>query len=135
METGSTGNNFADIVNPGYITEDYTQLVQTYYSDQTYLADLLAKLAGTYNVLVNSADVINKIALSKKSDIDDALDRADDVGKLMDKVINMLEIQTKLYAGYIKMKNDFIMNNLPFNEIIKSDIDHHIKHEHHHDSD
>ncbi|HBM74741.1 MAG TPA: hypothetical protein DD429_04205 [Clostridiaceae bacterium] len=58
--------NFGDYVNSQeYMTPDYSQLIQTYYTDVTYLVDLLVKLAGVYNVLINSADVLNRIALGK----------------------------------------------------------------------
>ena len=119
--------------NSGYTTTDYSQLIQTYYTDLSYLADLLAKLTGTYNLLISSADGFNKIALAKRSDIEDAIDRAEDFGKIIDKIIDAIEVQTILYINYAKIKGDFITNNLPFNDIIKADVEHHIKHEHHDD--
>lgn len=124
--------NFEEFANnPGYTTIDYSQLVQTYYSDLTYLADLLAKLVGTYSVLISSADGENRIALAKKSDIEHTLDRADDVGKIIERIIDLFDEQLVLYENYARMKSEFIIQNLPIGEIIKSDIDHHIKHEHH----
>lgn len=127
----STGGDFSGY--SGYTTTDYSQLIQTYYTDLSYLADLLAKLTGTYNLLIGSADGFNKIALAKRSDIEDSIDRAEDLGKIIDKIIDALEVQTILYINYSKIKGDFITNNLPFNDIIKSDVEHHIKHEHHDD--
>jgi hypothetical protein len=113
------------------MTVDYSQLIQTYYSDVTYLVDILQKLTGTYTALVGSADGFNRIALAKKGDIEDAIDRAEALGKIIDNVIDTLETQVSLYMNYARIKNEFIMNNLPHNEMIKSDIEHHIKHEHH----
>lgn len=120
---------------PGYATTDYSSLIQTYYTDLSYLADLLAKLTGTYNLLIGSADGFNKIALAKKGDVEDAIDRAEDLGKIIDRVIDALETQTILYINYSKTKGDFIVNNLSFNDIIKSEVHHHIKHEHHDDQE
>lgn len=128
----TSGMNFSDLSgSPGYMAVDYSQLIQTYYTDVTYLVDILTKLTGTYNALVGSADGFNRIALAKKGDIEDAIDRAEDLGKVIDNIIDMLETQVLLYMNYARIKNEFIMNNLPHNEIIKSDIEHHIKHEHH----
>lgn len=126
--------NFGDYSNyPGYMTSDYSSLIQTYYTDLTYLADLLAKLSGTYNALIVSADGINRICMAKKDDIEDALERSHDVGKIIDHIIDLFRAQLVLYENYANMKSDFIINNLPINEVIKSDIEHHIKHEHHED--
>jgi hypothetical protein len=128
----TTNMNFTDYSNyPGYMTVDYSQLIQTYYSDVTYLVDILQKITGTYTALVGSADGFNRIALAKKGDIEDAIDRAEALGKVIDNIIDMLETQVILYANYARIKNEYITNNLPHTEIIKSDIEHHIKHEHH----
>ena len=126
--------NFGDYVNSQeYMTPDYSQLIQTYYTDVTYLVDLLAKLAGVYNVLINSADVLNRIALAKKNDIKDALERVDELGRMIDEITDLLNAQIIIYENYARLKGDFIVNKLPFSDIIKSDIEHHIKHEHHED--
>lgn len=128
----TTGMNFADpFGNPGYVTVDYSQLIQKYYSDLTYIVDILAKLTGTYNVLINSAEGFNRIALAKKGNIEDTIDRAEALGKVIDMIIDALKEQAIIYMNYARIKDDFILNNLPHNEIIKSDIEHHIKHEHH----
>lgn len=132
----TTGMNYSGYSDyPGYMTVDYSQLIQTYYSDLTYILDMLVKLTGTYSALINSADGLNRISFSKRGDIEDAVDRTVALGKVIDTVIDMLEDQTVLYLNYSRIKNQFIMNNLPHNEIIKSDIEHHIKHEHHEHSD
>lgn len=126
--------NFGEFANtPGYTTVDYTPLIQTYYNDLTYLADLLGKLTGIYNVLISSADVLNRIALAKKNDIKDALERVDELGRMIDEVTDLLDTQIILYENYARQKSDFIINRLPFSEIIKSDIEHHIKRERHDD--
>lgn len=112
--------------NKEYITLDYANLVQSYCSDLSYIADLLTKLAGTYNILVNSADGFNKNAFARKDDVEDAIHRAKDLGKVIDKVIDVLEIQMMLYIDYITAKDDFINTNFAFNDIIRSEIDHHV---------
>ena len=131
----SSKMNFGDFVNSQeYMAPDYTQLIQTYYTDLTYLADLLVKLTGVYNVLINSADGLNRIALAKKGDIKDALKRVDEIGRMIDEIADLLNAQIIIYENYARQKGDFIINRLPFSDMIKSDIEHHIKHEHHGDN-
>lgn len=136
MDTSSGGMNFGNMMDySGYMTVDYSQLIQSYYSDVTYLSDLLAKLSGTYNLLINTADGFNRNSFAKRSDVEDAVDRAHDLGKIIDTVIDMLEEQIVIYMNYARIKSEYILNNLPHTEIIKSEIEHHIKHEHHEHSD
>lgn len=120
-----------DLLGLGYSEYDFSKLVESYCHDLNYLADLLAKLSGTYNLLIGSADGFNRIALAKKDDVKDSIDRAEELGKIMDKVIDALDTQTSLYIGYVKIKDDFINKNFPYIEIIKSEIDHHIRSELH----
>lgn len=110
---------------------DYFNLIESYCHDLNFLVDLLVKLSGTYNLLIGSADSFNRIALAKKDDVKDSIDRAEELGRIMDKIIDALDTQTSLYIGYVKIKDDFISKNIPFMEIIKSEVDHHIKHEIH----
>lgn len=122
--------------NMEYITLDYTNLMQSCGYDLTYLTDLLAKLAGTYNLLISSADGFNKNSFAKKDDVEDAMDRAKDLGKIIDRVTDALEVQALLYIDYIKYKDEFIYANFQFNDIIRSEIEHHVvKREHHKDDD
>jgi len=119
----------------GYTSIDYSQLIQSYCYDLSYLSDLLTKLSGSYNLLVNSANAFNNNSYAKKDYVEDAIGRAEDLGKVIDKIISAIEIQTSLYISYARLKNEFINNNFSFNEIIQSEIEHHIKREEHHDDD
>ena len=55
-------------------------MIQNYYTDINNLADILTKLVSSYRLIIGGADELNKIALSKKSDVKDALKRADSLG-------------------------------------------------------
>lgn len=111
-------------LGPGEI--DFSALAESYCHDLNYLADLLAKLSGTYNILINSADSFNRIALAKKGDVKDSIHRAEELGRIMDKVIDALDVQTSIYISYVKVKDDFIYKNFPFIDIIKSEVDHRV---------
>jgi hypothetical protein len=103
-------------------------MIQSYCSDLSYLADILTKLSGSYNLLANSANSFNNNSYSKKDYIEDAIGRTKDLGKVIDKVISALEVQILLYISYTNIKNEYISSNFSFNEIIESEISHHIKH-------
>lgn len=120
-----------DILGLGYSEYDFSKLVESYCHDLNYLTDLLAKLSGTYNLLISSADGFNRIALSKKGDVKDSIHMAEELGSIMDEVIDALDTQTSLYINYLKIKDDFISKNFPFIEIIKSEVDNRIRHEVH----
>ena len=116
-----------DLFGEEKIIMDYSKLVQTYCSDLTYLAEILGKLTGTYNLLIISADGFNKNSFAKKDDVEDAIDRAHDLGKIIDKVIKALEIQVHLYTNYLTTKDEFISVNFPFEDIIVSEVENSIK--------
>jgi len=57
----------------------------------TDLIAALKPLSESYRLLVGAADEFNKIALAHKKDLEDAIDRADDLGDIIDKVIKTLD--------------------------------------------
>jgi hypothetical protein len=115
-----------DFLNLGDVEYDYSRLMQLYCSDLNYIADLIAKLSGSYNLMTSSAEVTNRIALARKDDVQDAIDRAQNLGKVIDRLIAILGVETSEYIGYVKMKNDFFGKNFAYADIIKAEIDHHI---------
>ena len=106
---------------------DYTKLIQSYYYDLNNLTDLLTKLAGTYKLLVSSAEELNRIALAKRNDVEDAIDRAEDIGKVIKRIIDVLEVETNVYISYARTKNEFISGNFSFDEIIRTEIENHLR--------
>ena len=55
------------------------------------LTVLLASLTNSYRLLVGSADEFNRISLAKRSDVEDAIDRASDLGEIIDDIIKKLD--------------------------------------------
>jgi hypothetical protein len=100
--------------------------MESYCYDLSYLADLLVKFTGTYSVLVGAADSLNRITLARKDDVEDAIDRAEDLGKIIDKITNILETQVVSYINYIKGKNDYISGNYQLYDIVQSEMNHNI---------
>lgn len=88
------------------------KVIQTYYTDINNLADLLGKLVNSYRLLIGGADELNKIALSRKSDVRDALKRADKLGDIIDEIIDILERSSNGYLDYCELKSDIIKGKL-----------------------
>jgi hypothetical protein len=70
------------------------------------LSNILNGLTNSYRVLVDAAEEFNHISFSSKDDVNDAVDRADDVGELIDEVIDTLGYKLKAYLKDIK-KSEF----------------------------
>jgi hypothetical protein len=101
------------------------KVIQTYYSDVNNLADLLGKMVNSYRLLIGGADELNKMALSKKKDVKDALKRAGKLGDIIDEIIDILESSSINYAEYCDLKSDIIKSKIDANYIyteIEEDI-------------
>lgn len=105
---------------------DLSNLPQANGQDMSYIIDLLTKLTTSYSILVNSADGFNKNSFSKRDDVEDAIHRAKELGKVIDKVIDILETEIYVYVDYIRTKCDYINMNFTLNDIIKHELNHHV---------
>lgn len=104
----------------------HRRVIQNYYNDISNLADILIKLVSSYGQLIGGADDLNKIALSKKSDVKDALNRADKLGDIIDKTIKILDEASYGYMDYCKMKTEVIKYKLQI-EYIETEIEEDLK--------
>ena len=104
----------------------HRRVIQNYYNDINNLADILFKLVSSYRQLIGGADELNKIALSKKSDVKDALSRADKLGDIIDKTIRILDEASYGYMDYCKMKTEVIKCKLQI-EFIETEIEEDLK--------
>ncbi len=102
------------------------KLIETYYVDINNLADLLGKLVNSYRLMIGGADELNKIALSKRKDVKDALKRADELGEIIDSVIEALEGASHNYLDYCSIKSEMIKGKMSSN-YIQSEIDEELK--------
>ena len=66
---------------------------------------LLNNYVNSYRLLIAGAAELYSINLTKKSDIKKALDRVDDVGKLIDDIVDTLGKCDKEYFKYCKIKS------------------------------
>ena len=104
----------------------HRRVIQNYYNDINNLADILTKLVGSYRLLIGGADELNKIALSKKSEVKDALKRADNLGDIIDETIKVLDDASHSYMSYCKIKTEVMNSKLEIN-YIETEIDEDLK--------
>ncbi|HHT63844.1 MAG: hypothetical protein ACOX4H_08255 [Bacillota bacterium] len=62
-----------------------------YHDTISQLIAFLKPMSESYRLLVGAADEFNKITLAHKKDLEDAINRADDLGDIIDKLIKTLD--------------------------------------------
>lgn len=102
------------------------KLIENYYIDINNLADLLGKLVNSYRLLIGGADELNKIALSKKKDVREAIKRADELGEIIDSVIEALELASHNYLDYCSIKSELVKGKMASHHIL-TELDEELK--------
>lgn len=87
---------------------DYKSLVKEQSEDIVRLSGLLKTYVDSYRLLIGGAAELYNINIAKKGDIKKALDRVDNLGDLIDKVISSLEKCGNGYMKYCKIKDDYL---------------------------
>ncbi len=101
-------------------------VIENYYADINNLADLLTKLVNSYRLLIAGAHELNSISLAHRRDVKDALDRADDLGKVIDHLVEALKDTDYGYISYCKLKTAVMKEHLQL-DYIKDEIDNELK--------
>lgn len=104
----------------------HRKIIETYYLDINNLAELLAKLVNSYRLLIGGAAELNTIALARKNEIKDALDRADALGDVIDDVIEILDTVSDNYIDYCLLKSAAIKAKVQ-TQYIETEIDAELK--------
>lgn len=68
------------------------------------LSEILTPLVSSYRLSVGAAEEFNRIALAHRKDVEDAIDRADDLGHLVDKVQKKLNKYMRRYFAELDYK-------------------------------
>ncbi|MFT8350770.1 hypothetical protein [Clostridium saccharoperbutylacetonicum] len=87
----------------------FDDLVKKQYEDIDNISGLLKNYVDSYRLLIASASELYGINLAKKSDVKKALDRVEEVGELIDKLIDTLDKCEVSYLKYCNIKNDYII--------------------------
>jgi hypothetical protein len=90
------------------INMPHRKIIEQYYDDINNLADLLGKLVNSYRLLIGGAGELNGIALAHKKDVKDALKRVNELGDVIDDVIDVLDKSSYCYMDYCKLKAELI---------------------------
>lgn len=104
----------------------HRKVIEHYYSDINNLADLLGKLTNSYRLLIGGAGEMNGIALSSKSDIKHALKRANELGDIIDDIIDVIDKSGYIYMDYCKLKSQ-IMEHRVQSQHIQTEIEEELK--------
>ncbi|WP_373897694.1 hypothetical protein ACER0A_011430 [Haloimpatiens sp. FM7315] len=104
----------------------HRKVVNNYYNDINNLADLLLKLVNSYRLLVGGADELNKIALASKKDVKKAINRAENLGDIIDDIVGTLDEIGFNYTDYCKLKAQVVKDKLHMQYIL-TEIDEELK--------
>ncbi|MBV7272156.1 hypothetical protein [Clostridium thailandense] len=104
----------------------HRKIVEEYYSDINNLADLLSKLVNSYRLLIGGVGELNGIALAHKKSVKDALERANDLGHVIDDIIDVLDKSKYIYLDYCKLRSQVIECKIQA-QYIQTEIDEELK--------
>ena len=65
-------------------------------------------MVNSYRLLIGGGNELNNISEAKKSHVRDAVERADDLGDIIDEIIKTLDECSSSYTRYCKMKKQYI---------------------------
>lgn len=102
------------------------KVIESYHTDICNLSNLLGTLVNSYRLLIGGADELNRIALSKKGEVKDALKRAENLGKVIDDIIRTLDYANCNYDNYCKLKSQVMKQKMNINSIL-TEIDEDVK--------
>jgi len=86
----------------------FDHLAKNQYEDIVNLSALLKNYVDAYRLLIGGASELYNVNIAKKSEVRKALDRVEQLGELIDKLVNTLDKCEGSYFKYCKIKNDYI---------------------------
>lgn len=86
----------------------FEDLAKRHYQDIDNISALLKNYVDVYRLLIAGASELYGINLAKKGEVRKALERVENIGELIDKLINTLDKCEGAYLTYCKLKNDYI---------------------------
>lgn len=86
----------------------YRSLIKSHYNEINNLTNLLNSMVNSYRLLVGGANELNNISEAKKSQVKEAVKRADDLGEIIDEIIKTLDECSASYTKYCKIKKQYV---------------------------
>ena len=96
----------------------YQQLIKEYYVDINNLNQLLKTMVDSYRLLIGGAAELNNIYEAKSSYVKEAVHRANELGKIIDDVIELLDVCGESYFKYCALVGDYILKKSDSNKIL-----------------
>lgn len=87
----------------------FEDLAKRHFQDIDNLSALLKNYVDVYRLLIAGASELYGINLAEKSEVKKALERVENVGDLIDKLVSTLDKCEGAYLKYCKIENDYIM--------------------------
>ena len=100
----------------------YQQLMKEYYVDINNLNQLLKTMVDSYRLLIGGAAELNNIYEAKSSYVKEAVHRANELGDIIDNVINLLDECGETYFKYCALVGDYILKK-SYNKVILTEVD------------
>ena len=100
----------------------YQQLMKQYYGDLSNLNQLLQSMVNSYRLLIAGAAELNNINEARSSYVKVAVKRADNLGEIIDHVIELLDECGESYFKYIALVGDHILKNTD-SSVILTEVD------------
>ncbi|GAB6167983.1 hypothetical protein JCM1393_04430 [Clostridium carnis] len=86
----------------------YRDFMSKNYSEISNLNTMLNSMVNSYRLLIGGAGELNNIAPAKKSQVKDAIERAEKLGEIIDSLIKTLDGCSQNYCKYCYIKNQYI---------------------------
>ena len=100
----------------------YQQLMKEYYVDINNLNQLLKTMVDSYRLLIGGAAELNNIYEAKSSYVKEAVHRANELGKIIDNVIDLLDECGETYFKYCALVGDYILKKSD-NKVLVTEVD------------
>lgn len=80
----------------------------SYIKEICSLNEILTPLVSSYRLSVGAAEELNRISLAHRKDVEDAIDRADDFGHLIDEIQKKLKKYMRRYFYELDYKLEYM---------------------------
>lgn len=95
----------------------YDEFAKNHYNDIQNLCMLLKSYVDSYRLLIAGASELYSVNIAKKSEVKKALERVEEVGGLIDNLVEALDKCEDGYLKYCKIKNEYMYVNAQKNKI------------------
>ncbi|AYE33711.1 hypothetical protein [Clostridium septicum] len=96
----------------------YRELIKDHYDDLNNLNSLLNSMVNSYRLLIAGASELYSISLAKKSDVKDAIDRANKLGDVIDDLLDTVQDCGGSYFKYCTIMSKYVKAQTDKNNVL-----------------